>query len=331
MKNIKTRNQHYGSIDGLRCIACIGIVMMHILANNSYALNGFIFDTVIPSFTNFTFLFMVISSFGLCCGYKDRILNGTISLSSFYKKRYVKVLPFFTILVLLDLVMGFSMDSLQEAIADITLTHGLFPNNITVIGVGWFLGLIFAFYMIFPFFCVITETKKKTWFFFVVSLVLNYICKNYFGLERENIVFSSCFFIAGALIHHYKEELENIRWYYSVTFMFISVLLYFFIGSSSFMCLLVSTTMLVYAISSKGVLLDNKVFHFISGISMEIYLSHMVIFRVIQKIHLNSIFGNGIIQYLFTVGIVFVGTIVFSYCVQKVLNNLLYRLLEVKN
>lgn len=28
--------KHYGAIDGLRTIACIGIVMMHVASNNSY-------------------------------------------------------------------------------------------------------------------------------------------------------------------------------------------------------------------------------------------------------------------------------------------------------
>lgn len=30
--------KHYGAIDGLRTIACVGIVMMHLRANNAYAI-----------------------------------------------------------------------------------------------------------------------------------------------------------------------------------------------------------------------------------------------------------------------------------------------------
>lgn len=30
----------YGAIDGLRTIACFGIVMMHMAANNSYEISG---------------------------------------------------------------------------------------------------------------------------------------------------------------------------------------------------------------------------------------------------------------------------------------------------
>jgi peptidoglycan/LPS O-acetylase OafA/YrhL len=87
--------KHYDAIDGLRTIACIGIVMMHVQANNQYAISGFIYDKLIGSFTDFVFLFMVISAFGMCCGYFVRVLNNEISPESFYAKRYGKILPFF--------------------------------------------------------------------------------------------------------------------------------------------------------------------------------------------------------------------------------------------
>lgn len=53
--------KYYGAIDGLRTIACIGIVMMHVRANNAYEISGFIYNDIIASFTNFVFLFMAIS------------------------------------------------------------------------------------------------------------------------------------------------------------------------------------------------------------------------------------------------------------------------------
>ena len=34
--------KHYGAIDGLRAIAAIGIVMMHMGANNNYEIGGYI-------------------------------------------------------------------------------------------------------------------------------------------------------------------------------------------------------------------------------------------------------------------------------------------------
>ena len=44
--------KRYDAIDGLRTIACFGIVLMHVRANNSYDISGFIYDKFIASFTN---------------------------------------------------------------------------------------------------------------------------------------------------------------------------------------------------------------------------------------------------------------------------------------
>ena len=53
---------------------------------------------------------------------------------------------------------------------------------------------------------------------------------------------------------------------------------------------------------------------------MEIYLSHMVMFRVVEKTGLNQMFGNGVLQYIVTVMLVIAATIVFSVVMKKVIN-----------
>ena len=165
-------NNRYPSLDGLRAYAAIGIVFMHVLANLSVTPeNNFLYGRVIPSLTNFVYLFFVISAFAMCCGYYERMKMGQIPIGQFYKKRYQRVLPFFALLVLIDCIVphgankvemaliseGTSLAPWQEQLylsfADLTLAFNLLPNpDISVIGVGWFLGLIFLFYMIFPFF-----------------------------------------------------------------------------------------------------------------------------------------------------------------------------------
>jgi peptidoglycan/LPS O-acetylase OafA/YrhL len=90
--------ERYNNLDGLRAYAAIGIAMMHVLENGNYAVSGFWSTRLIPSFTNFTFLFMIISAFSMCCGYYDRLKNGTIDLEAFYKRRYQKIWPYFAAL-----------------------------------------------------------------------------------------------------------------------------------------------------------------------------------------------------------------------------------------
>lgn len=138
-------------------IGAFGIVMMHMRANNNYEISGYVYDTIIPSFTDFVFLFKTVSAFGMCCGYYEKILGNQISFCKFYGKRFKRIFPFFATLVLLDIIVSPSVASLYEGFADLTLLFDFFPNakNISVIGMGWFLGLVFVFYLIFPFFCVL--------------------------------------------------------------------------------------------------------------------------------------------------------------------------------
>lgn len=314
--------ERYDAIDGLRTIACVGIVMMHLLAVSSYELSGYIFARVIPSFTNFVYLFMTISAFGMCCGYFDRVLSGKIDLTDFYKKRYIRILPFFTTLIILDLIISFSKESLYEAIANVSLLYGFFPHDISVIGVGWFLGVVFAFYIIFPFYCVLIETKKRTWFVFAMSIVLNYILGRYFGVERKNIIYCLCYFVLGGLIYHYRAELCNIsrnKKVISFALVIAAITVYYTVGFNTITMLLVSAALLIFALGkSKGLLL-NRFTRFFGSVSMEVYLSHMVIFRVIEKLKLNRIIGNGLAQYCATVVMVLTGAVIFSVILKYIL------------
>lgn len=323
-KQIEKQTNHYNALDGLRMIAAFGIVMMHVKANSVYSIDGWLYKTCITSFTNFVFLFMVVSSFGMCCGYYDKIINNKISITDFYAKRFRKILPFFTILVLIDLIVSPSVDALYEAFADITLLFGFLPDcgDISVIGVGWFIGLIFVFYIAFPFFCTLLTSKKKAWTAFVISLMYNYACLNYFNVGRNNILFSACFFIAGGLLYLYREQIAHINRWIMLAVTAVSIVLYYILNGNVAGCLIVSAALVMYAMLSNGGLLDNKVSAFFSGISMEIYLSHMFIFRIIEKIKLNYIFGYSWGGYIGTVVLVLIGTTAFAVGVKYILRYL---------
>ena len=158
-------NKRYENLDGLRAYVCIGIILMHVLDNGKFGMSGFVFDTFIFSFTNFTFLFMLLSAFSMCCGYYRRFQDNTVSLEQFYKRRYQRIWPYFALLCTIELIVDHSLKSLYEWFADLTLAFGLIPNNdIEVVGVGWFLGTIFVFYMIFPFFVFLMKKRCKNIF-----------------------------------------------------------------------------------------------------------------------------------------------------------------------
>ena len=62
----KLTKKRYDAIDGLRAFSAIGIVILHVLTNGKYEIGGAVFTSIIPSFTNLVFLFMIIIGFAVC-------------------------------------------------------------------------------------------------------------------------------------------------------------------------------------------------------------------------------------------------------------------------
>ncbi len=323
--------KHYAAIDGLRAFSSIGIVLMHVLANGTYSLTGFVFEELVPSFTNLVFLFMVISGFAMCSGYYDKIINNKISVAEFYAKRYAKVWPFFALLCILDFIISPSVHSFYEVFANLTLCFGLLPNaNISVIGVGWFLGVVFVFYLVFPFFCYLISDKRRAWFSFAVALAFNVVCADYFNIARTNFLYSAVFFLAGGLIFIYRQQLselsEKYRWYILLLGI-IATVAYYVLGASVVLMVVLFSLYLIYAIgiTKKGIL-QNPITKFLSGISMEVYLSHMIIYRVIEKSSLANMINNDVISYAIVCVGTLVGTICFSVIIQRLIQYCLNKL-----
>lgn len=151
--------------------------------------------------------------------------------------------------------------------------------------------------------------------------MLNYVCGSYFGLGRTNIVYSLCYFVAGGLVYQHRDELEIFsrknQWI-SLGTAAASVILYFLIGGNTITMLLVSVSFLIYALGRNRGILSNRFTRFVSSISMEIYLCHMMLFRVIERTGLHKAFGDGWIQYAVTVAAVLVGTALFAVVMQKI-------------
>ena len=329
--------KRFDNLDGLRAFAAIGIVLMHVRANTEYKIGGYVYNTILPFLTNLVFLFMIISAFSVCCGYYEKFKNNSISIASFYEKRFVKILPFFALLVVAELIYSPSVNSLIEAFTDLTLCFGLLPNaRISVIGVGWFIGIIFVFYFLFPFFStVILKNKRRAWISLAITIELNIFCIIYFFdtnhvsqsfSPRSNIIFCAMFFVAGGIIYLYREALCKMVskfWYIALAVSLAVAVAYFFLPKPLeygvphyLMMLLIFSCLVIYAIGAKSYVLNNPVTKFLSSISMEIYLCHMLVFRVAEKLKLNNLLGEGVVSYVFLSAIVLIGSIVFSYVVK---------------
>lgn len=218
-----------------------------------------------------------------------------------------------------------SKESLFEVFANLTLCQGLLPNaNITVIGVSWTLAVIFVFYMLFPFFCFLIGNKKRAWGVAVVALIFNWLCSSYFSAGRGNIVYDAIYFIAGGLVFLYRKELVEFSSKHKViagAILLIATVSYFAVGGYTLMMLFFCVAALIYTLGCRtGGVLVNPVAKFLGGISFEIYLCHMVIYRVLEKLHLVHLFENGLLAYIFTAIAVICGSVVFSVCAKWFLN-----------
>lgn len=322
------KRERYEAIDGLRAISAIGIVMMHVRSNGKYDVGGFAYNQIIPSFTNLVFLFLIISSFTMCCSYHSRMVSGQMNLEDFYKKRYRRIWPYFAMLCFVDFMFTPSLKSLYEVFANLTLCFGFLPTNqLEVIGVGWFLGVIFVFYLIYPFFCFLINRKDRAWFSFGVALLFNILAGIYFTeVTRRNILYCAVYLLAGGLIYLYKESLLKFnRRYKWVVFCVgvIAAISYFVIGRNTIIMLVLYSSLLIYSIGvqKRGILI-NPVMRFLSSISMEIYLCHMIIYRIIEKLGLAHMVESPLVAYSITTITTIVGAIVFAKVTQWLLHKI---------
>ncbi len=330
------KQERFRSIDGLRAISAIGIVLLHVRQECDYEIEGFIYNKMIPSLTHLTLLFMMISGFCMCCGYYEKMRDNKISITEFYTRRYQRIWPYFAILVLMDLLLGFSKEALMEAFADLTLVYALLPNfKMSVLGVGWTLGVIFLFYILFPFFCFLLKDKKTAWFTLAVAVIYQIVCVSYFmnndhvieGFRMKlNFLYCAVYFVAGGIIYLYREVICT----WVAKYRYIVLGLFFIMWWSYYAVSLpralegtwfavLFALLLCYAVGTSGKILNNKGMHFLSDISMEIYLCHFGVLRVAEKLGLKYCFGNGIGAYLFTGIFTISGAVAFSVCAKRAL------------
>ncbi len=114
-----------------------------------------------------------------------------------------------------------------------------------------------------------------------------------------------------------KERYEGI----ASAILLAATVAYFALGSSTLTMLFFCVMALVYTLGCRGVLV-NPVAKFLGGICFEIYLCHMVIYRVLEKLHIIHLFGNGLLAYIFTAVAVICGSVVFSVCAKWFLNKI---------
>ena len=138
-------------------------------------------------------------------------------------------------------------------------------------------------------------------------------------MERENILYSAIFFMAGGLIYLYRDELERLKnnRIVAVIILTITASAYYFLSQNDLVMAVFSVAIIIFAITTDGKLGENKLIKKLSSISFEVYLSHMMIYRVLERVKITHIFGVNAFSYGMTAVLTLAGAIVFS-CIAKV-------------
>ncbi|MCD8003157.1 MAG: acyltransferase [Clostridia bacterium] len=286
----------------------------------------------------FVQLFFILSGFSMCCGYYEKIKNREISLDKFYSRRYERILPFFALLVVIDLVAslvfdgGISLGGIAEAFADLTLMFGFYTTSgMSVIGVGWTLGVIFGFYILFPFFVYLIWNKRRAWLSLLITCVIYVLCCEYFDSGSSLMFQWMCYFILGGLIYLYKDSLAGFlerKTCLCIVLAFVGFAVVYMIPLSGnhftetivrLLKNMIGYLMMISgALGTEIKLWSNPLTKFVSGISFEIYLTHMMVFRVIEKLGLTTIAGERVISYIITCIGTIGGSMIFASACQYV-------------
>ena len=308
------------------------IVLVHVAINGNYQIDNFVFNAIVKNLSVFVELFFIISGFGMCCGYYEKIKNKEIDLSTFYKRRVVKIWPYFALLIILDLVAsGFSKKNLIEAFLDGTLLTGFLPNNhIQIAGIGWFLGVVFAFYLLFPFFVFLIWNKLRAWISLAIFIAIKILGQSYLTFDGKVSMgfFLNWFylFIIGGLIYLYQEDLVKIfnkrEYILAILVILISageIIVYQkgYPSIASHIVVVSFIVLIIYCLVERIPIFGNKVFVFIGGLCLQIYLFHVIVFRAIDKIGLTHKFGNEVISLIVNYVLVLAITVGISFLLKK--------------
>ena len=181
----------------------------------------------------------------------------------------------------------------------------------------------------FPFFFYFLKKKKRAWFITLIAAIMNFVSTYYFDVGRINMFYSFIFFCVGGLIYLYKDDIIKIlnkSRIVSFLLLLISICIFFVMPKDDALftirILPMSIMLVAYAISFDSKVLDNKFTSFISSISLEIYLCHMVIFRIVEKLKLTHIVNNNLLSYIITFIGVTIGAITFAYVFRLVLKKI---------
>ena len=124
------------------------------------------------------------------------------------------------------------------------------------------------------------------------------------------------------MIYLYREELrrfmDRFGWLVAMLALGLAVI-YFLLGSMMLTQLLVGLCLTVLALGKTNGLLRNWLTKGLSDISLEIYLCHMMVYRVLEKVKCTNLFPSKLLSFAVTAVATLLGAVVMSIVIKKAL------------
>lgn len=323
--------KRYDGLLGLRGIGATMIIAYHMYLLNDYVGASAFGDRTVGIGGVFVQLFFMLSSFSLMCGYAEKIKNGDIEWGTFYKNRFIKLAPtFYTALIahLLLNACAHVKNPIASIIGTASLLYALMPSNQeSIVMAGWALGIEVVFYLFFPAFFEFTKTRVRSLFTLVGSILLYLSYNFYYGVGIENnhinIIYQLFPFALGAFLYHCISCMENIneKARKKIAFFQHVILFLLFVGwgywfQGRLIVCIAFSLVIIRQIMYTDIFTTNRFVMWLGKISYEMYLFHMIVYRILYSLNLNALLNerldSKVLCYIIFFIIEFLLTILFS-------------------
>ena len=174
---------------------------------------------------------------------------------------------------------------------------------------------------------------------FICAVAYNFVCSTYFFDEahiadqitvnfsaRTNTLYCAAYFVTGGLAFLYRKELAEFASKYKViadAILLFATVTYFALDGSTFTMPFFCVAALIYTLGcNRGDTGQSSRQIPRWHLLRDLPVPHWLIYRVLEKLHLIHLFGNGLLAYIFTAIAVICGSVVFSVCAKWFLNKI---------
>lgn len=291
------RQQHYDLIDFLKGFSIFTIVLMHLVQNYLISVSSFIFKASALGGAG-VHIFILCSGVGLYMSYR----RSQSTFIQFIIKRFTKIyIPYIIVVIISSLIpfMYEGKDRILALLSHVFLFKMFMPIYESSFGGQlWYISTLFQLYLAFIPLCRLKEKmrNRKTFFFVFLFVSIGWWLISYFTGISDERIWGSFFlqyiweFVLGICIADYLADGNDIMINKLVLYIFTCVgLIVFGVMSLSSGFLktfndifsVIGYGGLAISIYSLGIGCVNKLGFWISKISYEWYLVHILIFNIV--------------------------------------------------